>query len=281
MGADGAEGVVCRIEGDVAYITLDRPSVRNAVSRRLHHELGDVIYRVGQDVDIRFIVLAGSGGTFSSGGDLQELGEGLPPEYVFDYWRRMNSTIVQLRTARQIVVAAVQGSAVGAGAALALAADIVVAEQGSRFRFSFVHLGLLPDAGTNLTLAQSVGMARARDLLLSGRWISAVEAHRTGMIARLAAHDKLDDEVALVLTSLRQAPGSTLALAKSLLDNIGSPQFASAVRTEGVYQLSAAYSTDYRGHINRVMDGMRLTTTPDSDGANEPPALHRRKRGEK
>lgn len=280
MATDSAEGVVCRVDGDVAYVTIDRPSVRNAVSRRLHHKLGDLIYRVGQDVNVRFIVLAGSGGTFSSGGDLQELGAGLPPEYIFDYWRRMNSTILQLRTARQIVVAAVQGSAVGAGAALALAADIVVAEEGSRFRFSFVHLGLLPDAGTNLTLVQSVGMARARDLLLSGRWISAAEAHGAGMIARLASHGKLDDEVSIVLTSLRQAPGSTLALAKSLLDNIGSPHFAAAVRTEGVYQLAAAHSTDYRGHINRVMDGMRLGTAEDADGAEEAPSPNGPKRDE-
>src|SRR5699024_10140180 len=125
---------------------------------------------------LRFIVLAGDGGIFSSGGDLSELESELPADYVDDYWSRMRGTIVALSEIDQIVISKIEGAAIGAGAALALAADIVIAEATAKIRFPFVHLGFVPDAGSTWIVPRNAGFAIARDLLLTGRWVDMSEA---------------------------------------------------------------------------------------------------------
>src|ERR1700733_8261125 len=174
--------VLTEVSGDVACLTLSAPGRRNPVSRAVQHELGTELRRITCDDGVRFVVLRGEGGNFSSGGDLEELKDGLPLNYVSDYWERMGKTVLHLRNIDQIVICAVQGVALGAGAALALAGDVVLAEEDARFRFQFVHLGLMPDAGTSWLLPTAVGLPVARDLLLTGRWISALEAHQRGLI---------------------------------------------------------------------------------------------------
>jgi enoyl-CoA hydratase/carnithine racemase len=197
---------------------------------------------------------------FSSGGDLGQLRDGLPADYLADYWRRMSETILQMRSVPQIVIAAVEGAAVGAGAALALGADFVVAEQSARFRFNFVHLGLLPDAGTTVFLPAAVGMAKARDLLLSGRWLGAEEAHEIGLIARVAPSGELLGAVDSLIGELRAAPAAALGLAKNLLDRSALAALHTSVQSEGVYQLAAAFYGEYQAQIGRVLAAIRGTT---------------------
>ena len=121
------------VEGNVATITIDRPQARNALAFAVHHRLGDEIARIAENPEIRFIVLRGAGGFFSSGGDLKDLANGFGPDYLADYWQRMNASIIRLRSVRQIVLAVVEGAALGAGAALAMAADIVIASSDDCF----------------------------------------------------------------------------------------------------------------------------------------------------
>ncbi|GAA5050792.1 enoyl-CoA hydratase/carnithine racemase [Thermocatellispora tengchongensis] len=258
------------VVGDVAHVVLDRPEARNAVSRAVHHALAAVLQDLRSREDVRFIVIKGAGRTFSSGGDLAELKEGLPENYVADYWRRMTGTVLAMRAADQIVIAAVQGAAVGAGAALALAADLVVAERDARFRFTFAHLGLMPDAGTSLVLPRLLGPAVARDLLLSGRWIGAAEAHERGMIARLAEPGGIDACVDGLLAELRQSPGATLALVKNLLESTSMAELPSVVRAEGVQQQAAAASGEYRRFLRRVYDGITSARARTTGNGSSP-----------
>lgn len=238
--------VLTEVSGDAAYLTLSAPGRRNPVSRAVQHELGAELQRVAHDDGVRFVVLRGEGGNFSSGGDLEELQDGLPSNYVSDYWARMGKTVLHLRNMDQIVICAVQGVALGAGAALALAGDIVLAEDDARFRFPFVHLGLMPDAGTSWLLPTAVGLPVARDLLLTGRWISAPEAHQRGLIARIVPAGSIATAIASLLDEFRLAPPETLSLVKNLLRR---DDFSAVVRMEGVYQQAAAANGNYLTQI--------------------------------
>lgn len=249
-----AEAVRLDVDEDVAHVWLCDPDTRNAVSRTVHHQLAAVLRRITDDPGIRFVVLRGEGGMFSSGGDLTELSNGLPTNYVADYWTRMSGTVVTLRSMQAVVIAGVEGAAVGAGAALALAADIVIAEQDVRMRFPFAHLGLMPDAGTSFVLPGLVGPAVARDLVLTGRWIGAAEAHERGLIARLAPTGAIGAEVKSVIDELRQSPARTLGLVKNMMDATSMVGFVTAVRAEGVQQEAAAASGEYRDFLARVVD---------------------------
>lgn len=237
--------------GDVAYLTLDRPAVRNALAFRTHHELGRALDAVSSDPAIRFVVLRGQGGNFSSGGDLSDLSGDLGADYLADYWQRMNGTVLRVRSMPQIVIAMVEGAAIGAGAALALAADIVLADREARFRWSFVHLGLIPDAGSSVLLPRIAGISRSRDLLLTGRWVDAQEAHRIGLIARISAPGELDRSLEGLLDELRQASSQALAMTKSLLEGTTLSDLAAGVRSEGAYQVAAASSGEYRSRVTQ------------------------------
>jgi len=241
-------GVAVRIDGDVAHLTLSRPGKRNALARFMHHHLGAAIEAVRTEPDVRFVVLRGAGGTFSAGGDLAELMAGLPDGYLADYRIRMQRSVLALRTLDQVVVSVVEGVAVGAGAALALAADIVVAARDSRWRFSFGHVGFVPDAGSTLAIARAAGLPLARDLLLTGRWLDAAEAERIGLIARTAAPDQLDEAVTGLLDELRQSPPISSAMTKDLLESLANADFAAAVRTEGAYQAAIGSHAQHRAH---------------------------------
>lgn len=238
--------VLTEVSGDVACLTLSAPGRRNPVSRAVQHELGTELRRITCDDGVRFVVLRGEGGNFSSGGDLEELKDGLPPNYVSDYWERMGKTVLHLRNIDQIVICAVQGVALGAGAALALAGDVVLAEEDARFRFQFVHLGLMPDAGTSWLLPTAVGLPVARDLLLTGRWISALEAHQRGLVARIVPAGSIETAITSLLDELRIAPKETLSLVKNLLRR---DDFSATVRMEGVYQQAAAANGKYLTQI--------------------------------
>lgn len=227
--------VASSIVGDVAFLTLTGPR-KNALSREMHHALAEQLDAVQQHAEVRFVVLQGADGIFSSGGDIAQLADGLPDNYVEDYKRRMDGTIDTMRRMDQIVIAAVEGAAVGAAAALALSADIVIAEDDSKIRFSFVHLGFVPDAGATYLLPQALGTARARDLLMTGRWISVAEAKAAGLISRSCEPGTLSATVDGLLEELRLAPAHALSMTKHLINERENTQYMAAVQEEGMSQ---------------------------------------------
>lgn len=236
--------------GDTAYVELDRPERKNALARRVHHDLGAVLADLRGRTDIRFVILRGAGGNFSSGGDLDELLAGLPDEYLADYRERMRASVLALRGLEQVVVGTVEGAAIGAGAALALACDVLVVDADAQIRFTFGHVGFVPDAGTTLSLARSVGIPLTRDLLLTGRPLSAREAQAHGLVARVAEPGTAATVTEAVLDELRSTPAVTAAMTKDLIEVLANADFAAGVRTEGVYQSAISHHPDHARHVS-------------------------------
>lgn len=180
------------LTGSVATITLNRPDVMNALSTDLRRELLGALLRA-QD-EARVLVLTGSGRAFCSGQDLQDAGK----IGSFDLERILNEEYVPMIKAitdsAMPTIAAVNGPAAGAGANLALAADIVIAAESASFIQAFTRIGLVPDAGGSYWLPRQIGLARAMGAMLLGDKISAREAADWGMIyecvpdAGFAAH---------------------------------------------------------------------------------------------
>jgi enoyl-CoA hydratase/carnithine racemase len=262
------------VEGDTAYVTL-RGAKRNALSRSAYHELGDCLEKIAIRPDIRFVVLAGAGGIFSSGGDLTELRDGLPNDYLDDYLRRMRRSIIAIGTMDQVVISVIEGVAIGAGAALAMSADIVLAEATAQMRLSFVHIGYVPDAGATWLLPRNAGFAVARDMLLTGRWISTQEARQSGLISRVAEPGGLPALLSSVLDELRLAPPQSLVLTKRLINAPEREAMTSAIRAEGAAQPVVAASHDTSHLVAAVLDGMRRSSRahrrPPTDSRRDTP----------
>jgi enoyl-CoA hydratase len=176
--------------GAIALVTLDRPQRLNAYDVAMRDDLFAVLGAADEDPDVRALVLAGAGRAFSTGGDLDEFGSAPSPvvaraaRFQRDVWGRL----LALRAA---TVAAVHGWAVGGGMEMALLCDVRIAASDARFALPETGIGMIPGVAGTQTLARAVGLARALDLTLGGRVVTARAAARIGLVARVVPRARL------------------------------------------------------------------------------------------
>jgi crotonobetainyl-CoA hydratase/dehydration protein DpgD len=181
----------------VAYVTLDRPNVLNAMDLRTHEELGEVWDEVESDDDVRVAVLTGAGErAFSVGQDLKERrrldAEGVPPATFGNGWQPGWPRLSERSTMSKPVIARVDGYALGGGFELALACDLIVASDRAVFALPEVRLGLVPGGGGAFRLARQLPHKIAMGYLLTGRWMDAATALWFGLVNEVVAPDRLD-----------------------------------------------------------------------------------------
>lgn len=236
----------------VARIHLDRPERLNAVVPGLVDDLLSAFARAGDD-RARVVVLAGRGRAFCAGHDLKE------PTPVEDdattraRLQRLQDVTRAIRAFPGPVIAAVHGYALGAGAEFALGCDLVVAAQDARFGFPEVGVGLSVTGGISLLLSRAVGPARAKELLMVGRHLTADEALALGLVngvVPVGSHEAVAGELAAELAA---RPPHALALAKSLLDAGLEGTFEQALDRE----VDAAVSTTMSGEAETAAAAFR------------------------
>ena len=206
------------VSDGVATLVLNSPAKRNAFDPVMRVEMAEVVRQVQTDEAIRVLLLTGEGAHFCSGGDLSNIANaGLDNAG----WRnRLTSLHQWLRDFMQLekpVVAAVDGAAYGAGFSLALAADFIVATTRARFAMSFIRMGLVPDCAAFYTLPRIVGPQRAKELMLSGREVSAQEALQLGIATELVEPEALQARASAIAHSLVNASPVALSLIKRSL----------------------------------------------------------------
>lgn len=188
----------------VALVVFDDPARRNAMTEAMGRALASVVERLGRDEAVRAVVLTGAGAAFSAGGDLAMIeakaraGREAPGEPRRSenraFMRRFYDLFLSLRSLPQPTLAAINGAAIGAGLAVALACDLRIAAREARLGLNFNRLGIHPGMGSTWTLPRLVGPAHAADLLLTGRTIDGVEAERIGLVNRAVAADAVVSE---------------------------------------------------------------------------------------
>ena len=167
----------------VATITLNRPERRNAAHDPMHQELETIFSDVGADDDVRAIVLTGAGETFCAGGDASSMDSGefnpTGPRIPFNGVRRLVNSLLDVE---QPVIGAINGDAAGLGATLALMCDVTYVAESARIGDTHVKMGLVAGDGGAVIWPALIGMARAKQYLLTGDWISGTEAERIGLV---------------------------------------------------------------------------------------------------
>jgi dehydration protein DpgD len=226
-GAGRASADLSRVQYEkhahVAYVTLNRPEVLNAMDLRMHEELGIIWDDIEADDDVRVVVLTGAGDrAFSVGQDLRERAElnrlGAPPTTFGSRGQPGWPRLTERFHFSKPVVARVNGYAIGGGFELALACDIVVASEHSMFSLPEVLLGLVPGAGGAFRLSRQLPLKTAMGYLLTGRKITASVAAHFGLVNDVVPADKLDLCVAgWVDDLLRGAPLATRAIKEAVL----------------------------------------------------------------
>lgn len=210
-----------RQEGAVRVLTLNRPETLNALTIDDMRALGARLEDAAARPEVRAVVLTGAGDAFSAGGDAKFLVE-IPSmsddairEVVYGTFQR---PIRAIRAMDKVVIAAVNGAAVGAGCELALAADLRIASERARFGEVWIKIGCVPALGGMFLLPRIVGLGRATELILTGEIIDAAEAHRIGLVTRVVPADRLLSAALELAGALAAGPGRALATAKAALN---------------------------------------------------------------
>jgi enoyl-CoA hydratase/carnithine racemase len=224
----------------VGTIRLDRPARLNALTFEAYAELRDLLEGLNGRESVRAVVLTGEGRGFCSGGDVEEIiGELIAlhrardSEALLAFTRMTCDVVRNLRRLKKPVVAAVNGVACGAGAAIAIACDFRLAAPQARFAFLFPKVGLSgADMGAAWLLPRIVGAGRATDLLFRGEFVDAEEAARIGLVHRVVPAERLVDEAATLARALADGPANALAVTKEMLDREASMTIDEALEAE-------------------------------------------------
>ncbi|MFE3768736.1 enoyl-CoA hydratase/isomerase family protein [Streptomyces sp. NPDC059122] len=231
----------------VTVLTFDNPDKRNPMTGRLTAQWRRAMRSLRQEPDLRAVVITGTGPAFCSGADLGELadrhGQGLPGTRarLSDFYR----TWLAVRDLPVPTVAAVNGHAVGAGLALALACDLRYAAAEAKLGAPFVRLGLHPGMATTALLTEAVGPSRARELLLTGRLISGARAAAIGMVHEALPADRVLRTALDVADEIAAAAPLAVRLTKSGLAQ-GQPTVEQALTWEGLAQSVTTTTDDFR-----------------------------------
>lgn len=199
----------------VYQLSLNRPEVFNALNDELMHQVVAVVGLL-QSHDARCLVLTGNKKAFAAGGDISEMSgksyaQVAQEQYVTSIWSKLEQRDIP-------IVAAVNGLALGGGCELAMLCDIIVAGYSSTFGLPEVGLGIIPGAGGTQRLIRAVGKAKAMDVILSGKVLTAIEAERSGLISRIVEDDKVLEEALYVAHNIAKRSKPVVSMAKKVVD---------------------------------------------------------------
>lgn len=211
--------VLFMVQDGVAHITLNRPDAANTINEEMGKDLMHVVTHCYDNPAVRAILISGAGSLFSGGGDLKAFssaGQRLP-SVVREVTTYLHAAIARLTRINAPVIAAIHGAAAGAGLSLAMACDIVVAAESSRFTVAYTQAGLTPDGGLTHFLPRIVGIRRALELTLTNRTFSAKEAEEWGIVTRVVPDALLLQEAMNLASSLAAGPIEAFGISKRLL----------------------------------------------------------------
>jgi enoyl-CoA hydratase/carnithine racemase len=208
-----SEQVTARTEDGVLCISMQRAEKKNALTAEMYAALANTLERAAQDPAVRVALISGAEGVFTAGNDLEDFLRNPP----LDEMAPVHRFISLLATTDLPLVAAVDGAAVGIGTTMLLHCELVFASERARFMLPFVNLGLVPEAGSSMLLAEGCGYRKAAELLMLGDAIGADEALACGIVSRIVASADLHPTALAAAQKLAAKPRAALRATKRLM----------------------------------------------------------------
>ena len=254
----------------VGHITLDRPDKLNALTFAIYEELADAFATMNEMREVRAITITGEGRAFCSGGDVEDIiGELFSRDMkgLVEFTRTTGRLIANIRKVRRPVVAAVNGTCVGAGAVIALACDFRIASETAKFGFIFPKVGLCgADMGAAYLLPRVVGLARANELLFFGDIVDANEALRIGLVNRVVEQNKCVHVARDWADRLATGPAFAHSMTKQMLESEHTMSLDLAIEAEAQVQAICMQHPDFRAAFDAWTEKRDVTF----EGAHAP-----------
>ncbi len=259
------ENLDLKHEGQVAWLTFNRPHALNSLSRGLVADFRDFLTRLSNDKDTRVVVLRGAGRAFCAGLDLKESAPSNENpfdggiESGFRFQRMMSEIVMMMRRLPQPFIAAVHGPACGGGFAIALASDVRLAGESARFNAAFIKIGLSAcDMGVSYFLPRMVGMTVASELMLTGRFINAQRALATGLVSEVVPDNQLEEAARKLADDMLLTSPLGLRLTKECLAaSIDAGGLEQAVYMEDRNQTLCGQSRNFEEGVRAFMEKRR------------------------
>jgi 2-(1,2-epoxy-1,2-dihydrophenyl)acetyl-CoA isomerase len=248
--------ILVSLETGVLAITLNRPDKLNAFNPEMHEQLRAALAQA-ESPEVRAVLLTGAGRAFCAGQDLstRKSSPGAAPiDLAVSLGNHYNPLVRRLRELPKPVVCAVNGTAAGAGANIALACDLVIAARSASFVQAFSKIGLLPDSGGTFFLPRLVGTARAMGLALLGEKLSAEEAAQWGLIWKVVDDAELMTAASSVAKSLSEGPTKGYGLLKRALYASAGNSLDAQLDLERDLQRQAGFTEDYREGVAAFLE---------------------------
>lgn len=246
------ETILYEVKNHVAWLTLNRPDKLNAFNEQMNKEMTIALKKAGKDQDVRSIIITGSGRAFCSGQDLQSIEENT------DYGKLLrnnyNPMIQQMAVIEKPIIAAVNGTAAGAGMSLALACDFRLASEKASFIEAFIHVGLVPDSGNFYYLPRIVGHAKALELAILGEKVPADTAKEIGLVTRVIPIESWDQDITAFANQLADMPTKTIGLIKRYLHQSWDADLQEVLEKEAYAQKIAGQSIDHKEGITAFLE---------------------------
>jgi enoyl-CoA hydratase/carnithine racemase len=244
------EGMKFEVSDGIGTITLLRPDRLNSLTFEIYRRLVDLFHELERDDSVRVVVVTGEGRGFCSGGDVHDIIGQLVTfgSVEMTAFARMTGDVIRnMRRLRKPIIAAINGTAAGAGAVIALASDLRIASRKAKIAFLFTKVGLTgADMGAAFLLPRVVGMAKASELLMLGDKIDADEAHRIGLFNEVVEHDALMARTGEIARRLADGPSFSIGMTKELLNNAMSMDLYTALDAEARAQTICMLAEDFK-----------------------------------
>ncbi|MFJ7567966.1 enoyl-CoA hydratase [Herminiimonas sp. NPDC097707] len=224
------ENILIEIHGKVGLITLNRPAALNALNDKLMDELGQALLSFDANDDIGCMIITGSEKAFAAGADIGAMAtysymDVYKGDYITRNWE-------QIRSVRKPVIAAVAGYALGGGCELAMMCDFIIAADTAKFGQPEIKLGIIPGAGGTQRLPRAVSKSKAMDMCLTARMMDAAEAERAGLVSRVVAADKLQEEALVAATVIANMSLPMVMMIKESINRAYETTLAEGVQFE-------------------------------------------------
>lgn len=253
--------ILFEVDSGIATMTLNRPDIRNAITHpEIIAEIKSVCSSVNSDMGIKVLIVTAADPAFCSGGNVKDMKErrgmfsGTPAELYEKYAANIQEVLLAVYRVEAPTIAAVNGSAVGAGLGLALVCDMRVASRQATFGQTVLNVGLIPGDGSAYTLPRAIGMAKACELLFTGNMIDAEAAFACGLVNSVADHDKLLEAAGAIARKIASKPPQALRMTKRLLRAGQQGTIENMMQTAAAYQSLCHYTEDHMEALSAMFE---------------------------
>ncbi|WP_082129837.1 enoyl-CoA hydratase [Aneurinibacillus tyrosinisolvens] len=241
----GNEHLLASLEGHVLSLKLNRPESLNSFSPQMIQGLINALEEARSSEDVRVITISGAGRSFSAGGDVKTMGE-TTPGVIYDHIGKLNQLIKLMKEVEKPIIAVVHGFAAGAGFNLALACDLILAANDSKFVLSFSQVGLISDGGGLFFLPRLIGTHRAKELLFNAEPIDAAYAHSLGIVNRIYPLEELEAGAMQYAQRLANGPIKAYGMIKKIADQSLVSSLDEILEQERITQAMVVTTEDHQ-----------------------------------